>query len=158
MKYNSENMRQVIRLTEGDLHRIVRRLMNEIGDTREGQYMLGKASKRADKNNGRRFDIGSNKFDDYAKKRREQDKNHSDQMEDDFYDGYEMAMPRVQYKEYASWQGTQKLVQQEEYWKKEFAGEIPVLNIKTDFQRPKNMSFKGADIQLKIYFQKIMKK
>ena len=43
-------MKQLIRLTEGDLHQIVencvRKVMNEIGDTPRGQYMLGKLAAR----------------------------------------------------------------------------------------------------------------
>ena len=41
-------MKQRIKLTEGDLHRIVKesvkRVLNEIGDTTKGQYMLGRLS------------------------------------------------------------------------------------------------------------------
>lgn len=43
-------MRRRVRLTESDLHRIVkesvRRIINEIGDTTKGQYMLGRLSQR----------------------------------------------------------------------------------------------------------------
>lgn len=43
--------KKVIRLTEGDLHRIVKesvnRVLNEIGDTPRGQYMLGRTGERA---------------------------------------------------------------------------------------------------------------
>ena len=43
-------MKKVIRLTEGDLHRIVKesvnRILNEIGDTERGQYALGALAKR----------------------------------------------------------------------------------------------------------------
>ena len=45
-------MRQRIRLTEGDLHRIIRKCvneaLNEIGDTERGQYALGAAQSRRD--------------------------------------------------------------------------------------------------------------
>ena len=44
-------MKNTIRLTEGDLHRIIKesvnRVLNEIGDTKRGQYMLGRTLKRA---------------------------------------------------------------------------------------------------------------
>jgi hypothetical protein len=44
------NMKQVIRLTEGDLHRIinecVNEALNEIGDTERGQYALGSVCAR----------------------------------------------------------------------------------------------------------------
>ena len=43
-------MKRKIRLTEGDLHKIVKesvnRILNEIGDTAKGQYMLGKLQRR----------------------------------------------------------------------------------------------------------------
>ena len=43
-------MKQMIRLTEGQLHRIidesVRKVINEIGDTKRGSYMLGRAAGR----------------------------------------------------------------------------------------------------------------
>lgn len=43
-------MKQRIRLTEGELHRIiensVRKVINEIGDTKRGSYMLGRAASR----------------------------------------------------------------------------------------------------------------
>ena len=66
-----KNMNEkLIRLTESDLHRIVKesvnRVLNEIGDTERGQYMLGRLSKRKslqgkpqDAKNV--FDYGSNK-------------------------------------------------------------------------------------------------
>ena len=46
--------KKLIRLTEGDLHRIVKesvnRVLNEIGDTPRGQYMLGRLQGRQLKN------------------------------------------------------------------------------------------------------------
>ena len=43
-------MKQRIKLTEGDLHRIVKesvkRVLNEIGNTANGQYMLGRLQAR----------------------------------------------------------------------------------------------------------------
>ena len=50
--------KKIIRLTESDLHKIVKesvnRVLNEIGDTPKGQYMLGKLTARQDGNNDRR--------------------------------------------------------------------------------------------------------
>lgn len=44
-------MKKIVRLTESDLHRLVersvRRALNEIGDTKSGQYMLGRVAGRA---------------------------------------------------------------------------------------------------------------
>jgi hypothetical protein len=40
-------MKKIIRLTESDLHRIVRQVVNEIGDSATGQRLLGAAQQRA---------------------------------------------------------------------------------------------------------------
>ena len=44
-------MKQTIKLRESDLHRIVKesvkKVLNEIGDTEGGQYILGRATQRA---------------------------------------------------------------------------------------------------------------
>ena len=49
-KKKSDKMRKIIRLTESDLHRIivetVKSTLNEIGDSDEGQYDLGRAAGR----------------------------------------------------------------------------------------------------------------
>ncbi|MFZ5988791.1 MAG: amino acid adenylation domain-containing protein [Bacillota bacterium] len=54
---------------------------------------------------------------------------------------------RVQYKDFAEWQNnTLKsglLKRQEEYWINRFSGEIPVLNMPTDYIRPAVQSFEG---------------
>ncbi|MES2732199.1 MAG: amino acid adenylation domain-containing protein, partial [Bacteroidota bacterium] len=55
---------------------------------------------------------------------------------------------RVQYKDYAAWHNTHlsgtPLVAHQTYWLNQFQGEIPVLNLPTDFPRPSIKSFKGA--------------
>ncbi len=55
---------------------------------------------------------------------------------------------KIQYSDYAVWQRRELegevLRTQEEYWKKEFQGELPVLNLPTDHPRPKVMTYKGA--------------
>ncbi|ROR25864.1 non-ribosomal peptide synthase protein (TIGR01720 family)/amino acid adenylation domain-containing protein [Mobilisporobacter senegalensis] len=68
----------------------------------------------------------------------------------ELYEGHTLPMPRVQYKDFSAWQITQDITKQAAYWKNEFSGEIPILNLNTDFPRPKKMSFKGADVQTKI--------
>ena len=49
-KINTNMNKKLIRLTEADLHRIVKesvnRILNEIGDTAKGQYMLGRLQGR----------------------------------------------------------------------------------------------------------------
>ncbi|MDQ1354014.1 MAG: hypothetical protein QG657_4323, partial [Acidobacteriota bacterium] len=60
-----------------------------------------------------------------------------------------LGLPAIsfRYKDYAAWQYGEKksknLREQEEYWLKEFADEIPVLDLPTDFSRPALQSFAG---------------
>jgi amino acid adenylation domain-containing protein len=57
---------------------------------------------------------------------------------------------KLQYKDCTHWQNSHKqrhsLKHQEDYWLKEFPGEIPVLNIPTDFPRPFVQDFSGSTI------------
>jgi amino acid adenylation domain-containing protein len=66
------------------------------------------------------------------------------------YDGKELAELRLQYKDYSEWLNSaeQKNVikKQEEYWIKEFSGEIPVFSFPTDYPRPSVRSFAGDRI------------
>ncbi len=54
---------------------------------------------------------------------------------------------RFQYKDYAHWQNSDaqnaSVRRQEAYWKKVFCGEIPLLNLPTDYTRPSVQSFDG---------------
>lgn len=66
-------MKKIIRLTENDLHRIVRQCINEIGDTVNGQKMLGRLSARKfyrDKDSD-----GSNEINNYAWKQSDREIN-----------------------------------------------------------------------------------
>ena len=49
--------KKLIRLTESDLHRIVKesvnKILNEIGDTAKGQYMLGRLQRKDGSNSWR---------------------------------------------------------------------------------------------------------
>ena len=71
-----------------------------------------------------------------------------------FYKGEELPPLRLQYKDFAEWQNNNKereeLKQQELYWVKEFAGEIPVLNIPTDYPRPIIQSYEGNRLDFEI--------
>lgn len=64
------------------------------------------------------------------------------------YNGEELLPLKLHYKDYSEWQQSQvvkdALKKQEEYWLKELEGEIPVLNIPTDFPRPAIQSFEGG--------------
>jgi amino acid adenylation domain-containing protein len=59
-----------------------------------------------------------------------------------------LSLLRFQYKDYSEWQNSEKmrsaLKRQEEYWLKEFDGEIPVLSIPTDYSRPTFQDFEGG--------------
>jgi non-ribosomal peptide synthetase component F/NRPS condensation-like uncharacterized protein len=63
------------------------------------------------------------------------------------YKGEPLSPLKYQYKDFACWQNDRMqsgaLKPQEEYWLKEFSGELPVLNLSTDFPRPSIQSFAG---------------
>ncbi|NIM16711.1 MAG: amino acid adenylation domain-containing protein [Candidatus Aminicenantes bacterium] len=70
------------------------------------------------------------------------------------YEGKELPPLSVHYKEYTEWQSREKQKQsikkQGEYWRKEFEGEIPVLNLPTDYPRPAVRSFEGSTLDFEI--------
>lgn len=59
------------------------------------------------------------------------------------YDGKHLDEDYLQYKDYSEWMHTQDLKNQQAYWKQEFADEIPVLELITDYPRPQMQSFAG---------------
>ncbi|MDQ1349716.1 MAG: hypothetical protein QG657_16 [Acidobacteriota bacterium] len=65
----------------------------------------------------------------------------------DLYAGKEMSPLRIQYKDYTLWQNSEsekkRLKKQEDWWLREFSGEIPVLQLPLDFSRPETQSFEG---------------
>jgi tyrocidine synthetase-3 len=70
------------------------------------------------------------------------------------YAGKELLPLRLQYKYYAEWQNSEKekekLKRQEEYWLKQFEGEIPVLNLPLDYTRPVVQSFEGNTLRFQL--------
>ncbi|MCP4156737.1 MAG: amino acid adenylation domain-containing protein, partial [bacterium] len=60
----------------------------------------------------------------------------------------------IQYKDYSQWRNSPKeqerLKRQEAYWKKQFEGEIPVLEIPIDYSRPAIQRFEGNTIEIEI--------
>jgi polyketide synthase PksJ len=64
-----------------------------------------------------------------------------------------------QYKDYAAWQSSQEgktaVHQQEKYWLKEFAGEIPVLNIPLNYERPLVQSFEGSTVRFQARVEEV---
>ncbi|MFC2146224.1 condensation domain-containing protein [Acidobacteriota bacterium] len=55
---------------------------------------------------------------------------------------------KIQYKDFCEWQNSKSvkaaLKYQETYWLREFQGEIPLINLPTDYQRPVNKSYEGG--------------
>ncbi|MCP4150357.1 MAG: amino acid adenylation domain-containing protein, partial [bacterium] len=78
-------------------------------------------------------------------------------LENDFmtlYRNDELPPLRIQYKDFSHWQNcereSQNFKQQEEYWLEEYAGELPILNLPTDFPRPEEYSFEGGTIDFEL--------
>jgi len=75
------------------------------------------------------------------------------------YEGKELLPLRIQYKDFSEWQGEAKekenLKRQEDYWLEEFAGEIPVLTLPTDYPRPLEQSFEGNSLSFEITGEEI---
>lgn len=63
------------------------------------------------------------------------------------YLGENLPEQNLQYRDYTTWQNELRkdgtIQKQEKYWLEVFKGELPVLNIPTDFARPKIQSFEG---------------
>jgi len=70
------------------------------------------------------------------------------------YGGEELPGARLRYRDYAGWQNHERrsarFPRQEKYWKKEFAGEIPVLDLPTDYSRPSVQCFEGRFLGFEI--------
>ena len=67
------------------------------------------------------------------------------------YSGEELPGLSIQYKDYSAWRNSrtmkESIKKQEEYWKQQFAGPIPVLNLPTDYPRPELQSFEGRSVE-----------
>ncbi|WP_434749294.1 non-ribosomal peptide synthase/polyketide synthase [Paenibacillus amylolyticus] len=68
------------------------------------------------------------------------------------YSGESLEPLRIQYKDYAVWQQSDEqkmlLAKQEAYWLDMFSGELPVLELPTDYPRPAMQSYEGRTLQL----------
>ncbi|WP_281936822.1 non-ribosomal peptide synthetase, partial [Paenibacillus tyrfis] len=66
------------------------------------------------------------------------------------YGGEELPSLRIQYKDYAAWQQAdvhgEWMKRQEAYWLDVFRGELPVLDLPTDYPRPAVRSFEGDTV------------
>ncbi|MCU0287951.1 MAG: amino acid adenylation domain-containing protein, partial [Acidobacteria bacterium] len=71
-----------------------------------------------------------------------------------FFEGKELPALRIQYKDFAQWQNSEKekknLEHQENYWLNEFAGELPVLELPTDYPRSVIQDFSGAAVAFEV--------
>jgi len=72
----------------------------------------------------------------------------------EIYNGKSLPEMTIQYGDYAVWQNemlkTKSFRKQEEYWLNNLSGEIPVLNIPTDFPRPLMQSYEGNSISFEM--------
>ncbi|KAA2301959.1 hypothetical protein FY526_22300, partial [Clostridioides difficile] len=70
------------------------------------------------------------------------------------YEGEELVAGEIQYKEYAAWEREQQLhgvwEEQKTYWKQEFAGELPVLELPLDGVRSQSENNEGDCIRFEI--------
>jgi hypothetical protein len=70
------------------------------------------------------------------------------------YTGQELQLLPLQYKDFSGWQDNEKrigiLKNQEKYWLKQLEGKIPLLEMPTDFARPKVHCFEGSTIIFKV--------
>ncbi|MCP4213835.1 MAG: amino acid adenylation domain-containing protein, partial [bacterium] len=70
------------------------------------------------------------------------------------YEGKDLAPLRIQYKDFSQWWNSGKekenIKKQEIYWLKEFKGEVPVLNLPTDYPRPSIQSFEGGTLNFQL--------
>ena len=70
------------------------------------------------------------------------------------YRGEELPAPRIQYKDFAHWQNTylksEKISEQKNYWLEQFAGELPILNLPTDYERGAAPSFAGDYVKFNL--------
>ncbi|KPV60776.1 non-ribosomal peptide synthetase module [Paenibacillus sp. A3] len=70
-----------------------------------------------------------------------------------FYRGEELPRPTIQFKDYAFWlngREPQEEARQREYWMAALSGELPVLQLPTDKERPGFQSFKGDTYPLRL--------
>ncbi len=71
-----------------------------------------------------------------------------------FYNAESLPAMRIQYRDFAAWQNrllqSDSIEKQEAYWLQVFSGDIPVLDMPTDFARPPVQSFAGDCIDFSL--------
>ncbi|OPA72813.1 hypothetical protein BVG16_32035 [Paenibacillus selenitireducens] len=65
------------------------------------------------------------------------------------YNGEALQTVARQYKDYSEWMSVRDLSDQKKHWLDEFSGEIPVLDLPTDYARKQEMSLRGATKEIK---------
>jgi tyrocidine synthetase III len=69
------------------------------------------------------------------------------------YNGGHLPPLKLQYKDYSEWQNSESrkvaIRRQEDFWVEEFAGDVPLLNLPTDFARPALQSFAGDTVKFR---------
>jgi amino acid adenylation domain-containing protein len=74
------------------------------------------------------------------------------------YRNQDLRRLRIQYTDFAEWQTSKRvkknLKKQEQYWLDQFSGEIPVMDIPSDYMRPEYHEFKGSRIEFDISKEK----
>lgn len=73
----------------------------------------------------------------------------------DLYNGKSLEPLTIQFKDYSVWEKSRDYKAQELYWLNEFKEEVSVLNLLTDYVRPKERSFQGSNLYVKIPSEKI---
>ncbi|MCP5052204.1 MAG: amino acid adenylation domain-containing protein, partial [bacterium] len=75
------------------------------------------------------------------------------------YTGMELPPLKFRYRDYSQWQSSdiqrEASRQQEQYWLTQFEGEIPVLQLPTDYSRPANRDFEGALLKFHLSPQQV---
>jgi acyl carrier protein len=83
------------------------------------------------------------------------------------YNGHSLPRLHLQYRDFSQWQNNwlrgKKITPQEEFWLKQFEGDVPVLELHTDYPRPERVSFEGDSVhfvvnrQLNVKLRELMK-
>jgi bacitracin synthase 1 len=72
----------------------------------------------------------------------------------EIYNNEKLPEHKLNYKDYAVWQETnknsEKINKQKEYWLKEFSNPLPLLNLPTDYKRPSKQQFEGNSVSFTI--------
>ncbi|MCP4155662.1 MAG: hypothetical protein GY757_48505, partial [bacterium] len=70
------------------------------------------------------------------------------------FEGKELAPLTIHYKDYAEWQNKEeqkkRLEEMEQFWLKELAGELPELELPTDYPRPEKKEFVGNTVSFSL--------